>query len=91
MSAATTPKLKINEYLDQSMIDRAGGKEQYSKVKKVWERIKLKWTQAGYFSGGPPTGGKLQSMQKELEDAVEKARASETERNKIHMFKKKRH
>ena len=88
MSAATTPKLKFNEYLDQSMIDIAGGKEQCSKVKKVWERIKLKWTRAGCFSGGPPTGGKLQSMQEELEDAVEEARASETERNKIHMFRK---
>ena len=88
MSAATTPKLKFNDYLDQSMIDRAGGKKQYGKVEKVWKGLRIRWTQAGYFSGGPPTGGKLQDMQTELEDAVEHAKASEAERNKIHRFKK---
>ncbi|CAB1342795.1 unnamed protein product, partial [Coregonus sp. 'balchen'] len=50
--------------------DRAGGKEQYKIVKKVWEGVKLKWTQAGYFSGGAPSKGQLTSMEKELEEAV---------------------
>lgn len=63
-------------------------KKQYGKVEKVWKGLRIRWTQAGYFSGGPPTGGKLQDMQTELEDAVEHAKASEAERNNIHRFKK---
>ncbi|XP_052346155.1 uncharacterized protein LOC127914390 [Oncorhynchus keta] len=88
MSAATTPKLGFSEYLDQSIIHVAGGKEQYEKVEKVWKGLRLKWTQAGYFSGGPPTGGNLQDMQKKLLEDAGKATASETERNKAHWFKK---
>ena len=89
MSAATTPKLKFNDFLDQSMMDRAGGKEQYNKIKSVWEGIKLKWTQAGYLSGAPPVEERLKAMQRELQEDVGKATASETERNIAHLFQKK--
>lgn len=88
MATTTVPKFKFNEYLDQRMQDRAGGKEQYKSIKKVWEGVKLKWTQAGYLSGSAPSKGHLSTMEKELGEAVKEGIASEEERNRAHLFKK---
>lgn len=88
--AATPPtKLKFSEYLEQKIQDRAGGEEQYKAIRKVWEEVKLRWTQAGYFSGGAPTKGQLMVMEEGLKEAVQKGIEGEIEGNRKHMFKKK--
>ena len=60
---------------------RSGGKGQWKDIKKVWEGVKLRWTQAGYLGGGLPTGVQLKTMECGL-------REKEAEKNKIHVFKK---
>ncbi|CAB1345579.1 unnamed protein product, partial [Coregonus sp. 'balchen'] len=89
MAGPNTTKPKFNEYLEQRMTERAGGKEQYKKVKKVWEEVKLRWTQEGYLRGGPPSEEELKIMEKGLEVAVEKAKGEEEGKNKEHKFKNK--
>lgn len=88
MAIPNTPKLKFNDFLDQKMQDRSGGKEQWKSIKKVWEGLKLKWTQAGYLGGGPPTRVQLSTMESGLREAVQVARDGEVEKNKSHLFKK---
>lgn len=78
--AESSVKLKFTEYLDKKIRDRSGSKDQYNKIRKVWERIKLKWIQAGYFSGDLPSEGDLSIMQKGLKDAVAEAKAGEVDR-----------
>nr|XP_046190081.1 uncharacterized protein LOC124018769 [Oncorhynchus gorbuscha]XP_046190082.1 uncharacterized protein LOC124018769 [Oncorhynchus gorbuscha]XP_046190083.1 uncharacterized protein LOC124018769 [Oncorhynchus gorbuscha] len=85
--AESSVKLKLTEYLDKQIRDRSGSKDQYNKIRKVWERIKLKWIQAGYFSGDLPSEGDLSIMQKRLKDAVAEAKAGEVDRNSEHFFK----
>ncbi|CAB1312810.1 unnamed protein product, partial [Coregonus sp. 'balchen'] len=88
MAGPNIAKPKFNEYLQQRMTERVGGKEKYKKVKKVWEEVKLRWTQAGYLRGGPPSEEELKIMEKSLEVAVEKAKGEEEGKNKAHRFKK---
>lgn len=88
MTTPNTPKLKFNDFLDQKIENRSGGKEQWKPIKKVWEGLKLKWTQAGYLGGGPPTGVQLSTMECGLRETLQEARDKEVERNKSHMFKK---
>uniref|UniRef100_A0A4W5MBV4 Globin domain-containing protein n=1 Tax=Hucho hucho TaxID=62062 RepID=A0A4W5MBV4_9TELE len=88
MASGQVPKLRFSELLDQRMRDRAGGKEQYKAIQKVWEGVRVRWVQAGYLSGGPPSKEQLQIMERELDEGVREARENESERNKMHLFKK---
>lgn len=91
MATSQPPKLKFNDFLDQRMQDRSGGKEQWKSIRKVWEGLKLKWTQAGYLVGGIPNRTQLSTMEGELREALQEAKDRETEQNKLHLFKKDRH
>lgn len=66
MANPNTPKLRFNEFLEQKIEYRSGGKERWTPIKKVWEGLKLRWTQAGYLGGWPPTGAQLKTMECEL-------------------------
>lgn len=88
MATPQPPKLKFNDFLDQRMQDRSGGKEQWKSIKKVWEGLKLKWTQAGYLVGGTPNRVQLSTMEGELREALQEAKDREIEQNKLHVFKK---
>lgn len=88
MAFVTIPKFKFNDYLDQRIQERSGGKQEYKSIKKVWEGVKLRWTQAGYLSGVAPSRGQLIAMERELGEAVNEGRESEAERNKNHLFRK---
>ena len=87
MATPNTPKLKFNDFLDQKMEYRSGGKEQWKHIKKVWEGLKLRWTKAGYLGGGPPTGAQLKTMECGLRETLQEARDKEVERNKSRLFK----
>ncbi|XP_055773112.1 uncharacterized protein LOC129850998 [Salvelinus fontinalis] len=88
MTTTIVPKHKFNEYLDQRMKDRAGGKLHYKPVKRVWEEVRLRWIQAGFLSGVAPSKGQLLIMKKELEEAVKQGIECEVDKNKSHLFKK---
>ena len=90
MTTTIVPKHKFNEYLDQRMKDRAGGKLHYKPVKRVWEEVRLRWFQAGFLSGVAvaPSKGQLLIMEKELEEAVKQGIECEVDKNKSHLFKK---
>ena len=89
MASITVPKLKFNEYLDQRIQERAGGKQEYKSIKKIWGEIRLRWTQAGYISGVAPSREQLSAMERELDEAVRHGKESEAEKNSSHFFKKK--
>ncbi|XP_031689057.1 uncharacterized protein LOC116375798 [Oncorhynchus kisutch] len=88
MATPQPPKFKFNDFLDQRMQDRSGGKEQWKSIKKVWEGLKLKWTQAGYLVGGTPNRIQLSTMEGELSEALQEAKDKEIEQSKLHVFKK---
>lgn len=90
MASITVPKLKFNEYLDQRIQERAGGKQEYKTIKKIWGEIRLRWTQAGYIGGVAPSREQLSTMERELEEAVRHGRESEAEKNSSHFFQEKR-
>ena len=88
MATPNTPKLRFNEFLEQKIEYRSGGKGQWKHMKKVWEGLKLKWTQEGHLGGGPPSAVQLKTMECGLKETLQEAREKETEKNKIQVFKK---